>query len=236
MEVSRRKFMLGAGAIAAAPAVLGDAQKVFKVGLVGCGGRGTGAIQNIMDAAALLGCKVQLTATADFFPDKAKAICKKYGVDEKMAFSGANGYKNVIASGCDIVLLCAPPVFRPRHIAACVAAGKHIFAEKPIATDPRGLRAFLKTVADAKAKNLSILSGTLHRHSNRFLKQIGPVRNGCIGKIMAGRVYRCHGPIWVRPRRPTDTNAGYLCNNWYHFWDRPSTRSTSRTGSSAASP
>ena len=99
MEVSRRKFMLGAGAIAAAPAVLGDAQKVFKVGLVGCGGRGTGAIQNIMDAAARLGCKVELTATADFFPDKAKAICKKYGVDEKMAFSGANGYKNVIASG-----------------------------------------------------------------------------------------------------------------------------------------
>ena len=134
MEVSRRKFMLGVGAVAAAPAVLGDAQKVFKVGLVGCGGRGTGAIQNIMDAAALLGCKVQLTATADFFPDKAKAICKKYGVDEKMAFGGANGYKNVIASGCDIVLLCAPPVFRPRHIAACVAAGKHIFAEKPIAT------------------------------------------------------------------------------------------------------
>ena len=219
MTISRRQFVTTAGALAATPMVFGDAQKTFKVGLVGCGGRGTGAIQNIMDAAARLGCKVQLTATADFFPDKAQAICKKYGVDEKMAFGGANGYKNVIASGCDIVLLCAPPVFRPRHLAACVAAGKHVFAEKPIATDPRGLRAFLKTVADAKAKNLSILSGTLHRHSNRFLKQIGPVKNGCIGKIMAGRVYRCHGPIWVRPRRPTDTNAGYLCNNWYHFWE-----------------
>ena len=70
MEVSRRKFMLGVGAVAAAPAVLGDAQKVFRVGLVGCGGRGTGAIQNIMDAATRLGCKVELTATADFFPDK----------------------------------------------------------------------------------------------------------------------------------------------------------------------
>ena len=164
MTISRRQFVTTAGALAATPIVLGDAQKVFKVGLVGCGGRGTGAIQNIMDAAALLGCQVQLTATADFFLDKAQKICKKYGVDEKMAFGGANGYKDVIGSGCDIVLLCAPPVFRPRHIAACVEAGKHIFAEKPVATDPRGLRAFLKTVADAKAKNLSILSGTLHRH------------------------------------------------------------------------
>ena len=211
--------MAGVGAVAAAPAVLGDAKRVFKVGLVGCGGRGTGAIHNIMDAAELVGCKVQLTAAADFFVDKAKAVCSKYGVDEKFAFGGAGGYMNVIASGCEIVLLCAPPFFRPRHAAACVAAGKHIFAEKPIATDPRGLREFLKTAAEAKAKNISILAGTLHRHSNRFLKQIGPVRDGCIGKILAGRVYRCHGAMWVRPRRPEDTNAAYLCNNWYHFWE-----------------
>ena len=219
MNLSRRHFMTGAGALAAAPAVLGDAQRVFKVGLVGCGGRGTGAIQNIMYAATRLGCKVELTAAADFYPEKAKVICQKYGVDEKFAFGGANGYKAVIASGCEIVLLCTPPIFRARHAAACVAAGKHIFAEKPVATDPRGIREFLKTVADAKARNLSILSGTLHRHSNRFLKQIGPVRNGCIGKIMAGRVYRCHGSMWVRPRTPEDTNASYLCRNWYHFWE-----------------
>ncbi len=219
MTLTRRSFMTAAGALAAAPAVLGDARRVFKVGLVGCGGRGTGAIQNIMDAAELLGCKVVLTAAADFFVDKAKTVCKKYGVDEKLAFGGASGYKDVIASGCEIVLLCTPPFFRPRQMAACVAAGKHVFAEKPVATDPRGLREFLKTVGDAKAKNLSVLAGTLHRHSNRFLKQLAPVRNGCIGKILSGRVYRCHGPIWVRPRRMEDTNASYLCNNWYHFWE-----------------
>lgn len=228
MEFSRRQFMVGAGALAAAPAVLGDAKKVFKVGLVGCGGRGCwwaggkcdgGAIRDISQAAERLGCRVQLVAAADFDRSKAVDVCRKYGVDEKMAFGGADGYKNVIATDCDIVLLCTPPIFRARHAAACVAAGKHIFAEKPIATDPRGIRDFLKVVADAKAKNISILSGTLHRHSNRFLKQIGPVRNGVIGKIMAGRVYRCHGAIWVRPRRETDTNASYLANNWYHFWE-----------------
>ncbi len=219
MEFNRRQFMVAAGAMAAAPAVLGEAKKAFKVGLVGCGGRGTGAIQNIMDAAKRLGCEVKLAAAADFFPEKAKAICAKYGIDEKFAFGGASGYLNVIATDCDIVLLCTPPFFRARQAAACIAAGKHIFAEKPVATDPRGLREFLKVVADAKAKNLSILSGTLHRHSNRFLRQIGPIQKGAIGKIMAGRVYRCHGSMWVRPRRPEDTNASYLANNWYHFWE-----------------
>ena len=219
MQVNRREFVAAAGALAVAPTVLGEAKKIFKVGLVGCGGRGTGAIQNIMDAAKRLGCEVKLTAAADFFPQKAKTICAKYGVDEKFAFSGANGYKNVIATDCEIVLLCTPPFFRARQAAACVAAGKHIFAEKPIATDPRGLREFLQVVAEAKAKKLSILSGTLHRHSNRFLRQIGPIRQGAIGKIMGGRVYRCHGSMWVRPRRPEDTNASYLANNWYHFWE-----------------
>ncbi len=226
--MSRRNFMVAAGAVAASPAVLGQAKRVFKVGLVGCGGRGCqwyggkcegGAIRDIMEAAARLGCEARLVAAADFDRSKAVDVCRRYGVDEKMAFGGANGYKNVIASDCEIVLLCTPPLFRARHAEACVAAGKHVFAEKPIATDPRGLRDFLKTVAAAKAKNLSILSGTLHRHSNRFLKQIGPVRGGCIGKILAGRVYRCHGSMWVRPRRPTDTNASYLANNWYHFWE-----------------
>ncbi len=221
--------MLAAGAAMTAPAVVGGAKRVFKVGLVGCGGRGCGrydsefqnrgAIWDIMTAAKRLGCEAKLVAAADFFREHAVGVCRKYGVDEKFAFGGPDGYLKVIATDCDIVLLCTPPFFRPRYTAACVAAGKHVFAEKPVATDPRGLREFLQTVATAKAKNLSILSGTLHRHSNRFLKQIGPIRNGAIGKIMAGRVYRCHGSMWVRPRRPQDTNASYLCNNWYHFWE-----------------
>ncbi len=230
MLLTRRSFAGAAAAAAAAPYIARaeGAKRVFKVGLVGCGGRGCnwfngkcsgGAIRDITEAARRLGHDVQLVAAADFFRDKALDVCRKYGVDEKMAFGGADGYLKVIATDCEIVLLCAPPMFRPLHAAACIAAGKHIFAEKPIATDPRGIREFLKTTAEAKAKNLSILSGTLHRHSNRFLKQIGPVRNGVIGQIVAGRVYRCHGPIWNRPRRPTDTNAAYLCNNWYHFWE-----------------
>ncbi len=220
MSVSRRAFLAGASALAAAPSIsLGQAQRVFKFALVGCGGRGSGAVKDITAAAERLGHKAVLVAAADFFQDKAAAVCKANGCDEKFAFGGAGGYRKVMETDAEIVLLATPPIFRPLHLEACVKAGKHIFTEKPIATDAAGLRHFLKGVTEAKAKNLSILSGTLHRHSNRFLRQIGPVQNGAIGRILAGQVYRCHGGIWVRPRRPNESNASYLCNNWYHFWE-----------------
>ena len=220
MSVSRRAFLAGASALAAAPSIsLGQAQRGFKFALVGCGGRGSGAVKDITAAAERLGHKAVLVAAADFFQDKAAAVCKANGCDEKFAFGGAGGYRKVMETDAEIVLLATPPIFRPLHLEACVKAGKHIFTEKPIATDAAGLRHFLKGVTEAKAKNLSILSGTLHRHSNRFLRQIGPVQNGAIGRILAGQVYRCHGGIWVRPRRPNESNASYLCNNWYHFWE-----------------
>ncbi|MDX9867015.1 MAG: Gfo/Idh/MocA family oxidoreductase [Kiritimatiellia bacterium] len=220
VAVSRRAFLAGAGALAAVPSItLGQGQRVFKYAVVGCGGRGSGAVRDIRAAAERLGHKAELVAAADFFQDKAAAVCKANGCDPKFAFGGAAGYRKIMETDAEIVLLTAPPIFRPLHLEACVQAGKHIFAEKPIATDAAGLRHFLKGVAEAKAKNLSILSGTLHRHSNRFLRQIKPIREGAIGRILAGQVYRCHGGIWVRPRREGESNAGYLCNNWYHFWE-----------------
>ncbi len=229
VTVSRRAFLAGAGALAAAPAIVRgqqQARRVFKFAVVGCGGRGSGAVKDIMAAAERLGHKAVLVAAADFFQEKAAAVCKANGCDEKFAFGGAAGYRKVLETDAEIVLLTTPPIFRPLHLEACVKAGKHVFAEKPIATDAAGLRHFLKGVAEAKAKNLSILSGTLHRHSNRFLRQIGPVQNGAIGKILAGQVYRCHGGIWVRPRRPQESNASYLCNNWYHFWEMSGDQAT----------
>lgn len=221
LSVSRRTFLAGAGALAVAPAVLGQAQRVFKFALIGCGGRGSGAASEITQAAARLGQKAVMVAAADFFQDKAVAACKAHGCDEKFAFGGALGYQKVMETDAEIVLLATPPIFRALHAEACVKAGKHIFAEKPIATDPSGLRQFLKAVEAAKAAKLSILSGTCHRHNNLSLRQIGPVRNGVIGEIRGGVVYRCHGGMstanYVRRRRPEDTNASYMANNWYNF-------------------
>lgn len=222
MIVSRRAFLAGAGALAAAPSVtFGQAQRVFKFAIVGCGGRGSGSVRDITAAAERLGHKAVLVGAADFFQDKAAAVCKAHGCDEKFAFGGANGYKRIMETDAEIVLLAAPPIFRPLHAEACVKAGKHIFAEKPIATDPAGVRRFLQVVEAAKAAKLSILSGTCHRHNSRALRQIGPVRNGVIGEIRGGVVYRCHGAMspsnYLRKRRAEDSDASYMANNWYHF-------------------
>ncbi|MBO7653848.1 MAG: Gfo/Idh/MocA family oxidoreductase [Kiritimatiellae bacterium] len=219
MSVSRRSFMVGAGAMAAMQGIslAQNAPKTFKYALVGCGGRGTGAAANIEEAARNLGMVAKMVGAADFFEDKAKAVCKAHGCDEKFAFGGGDGYKKLLEGDADIVLLCTPPIFRPLHAEAVIAAGKHLFAEKPIAVDPPGIRRFLKAVEAAKQRKQMILSGTCHRPNWRALQLIKPVRDGVIGEILGGVVYRCHGAIWERPRRPTDTNAGYLANNWYNF-------------------
>ncbi|MCQ2392346.1 MAG: Gfo/Idh/MocA family oxidoreductase [Kiritimatiellae bacterium] len=221
--MNRRSFLATAGAAALAPSVMGQnkAARIFKVALVGCGGRGTGAMRDIHAAAKRLGCEIKITALADFFADKVNKLGDAYGVDPKVRFVGADGYLKAIATDCEIVMLCTPPFFRPLHLEACVAAGKHIFAEKPIATDPRGVRRFLKAAAEAKAKKLSLLAGTCVRHRIDVASQLNPFRAGALGQVRAGRVYRCHGSLrqYERPRRPTDTNAGYLANCWYMFWE-----------------
>ena len=161
--LSRRTFLAGASALAAAPSIsLGQAQRVFKYAVVGCGGRGSGAVKDIRAAAERLGHKAVLVGASDFFQEKAAAVCKANGCDEKFAFGGAGGYKKVLELDAEIILLATPPIFRPLHLEACVKAGKHVFAEKPIATDAAGLRQFLK--GRGQAKNLSIPSGTLHRY------------------------------------------------------------------------
>jgi len=221
-RISRRSFVAGAGALAAvAPSILRgqDAKRVFKFAVVGCGGRGNGAANDIIGAAKRLGHEAVLVAASDFFQDRAAAVCKKYGCDEKFAFGGAASYQKVMESDAEIVLLCAPPFFRPLHMEASVKAGKHIFAEKPIATDPAGLRRFLASVEEAKKANLAILSGMCYRHSNRALRQIGPMRDGAIGIVRGGVVYRCHGGTntWgnTLPRKEGETNAGYMSRSWY---------------------
>jgi len=221
-KVSRRSFVAGVGAFAAvAPTIVRaqGAERVFKFAVVGCGGRGSGAAGDITAAAARLGHKAQLVAASDFFKDRAVALCKRNGCDEKFAFGGASSYQAVMESDAEIVLLCTPPFFRPLHMEACVKAKKHIFAEKPVATDPAGLRRFLASVEAAKKADLSILSGTCYRHSSRALRQIGPIRNGAIGTIRGGVVYRCHGGTntWgnTLPRRDGETNAGYMSRAWY---------------------
>lgn len=220
---TRREFLKEAAALTAvittAPSVVRGqgASRLFKVGLIGSGRRARAAFENLKAAAQTLGVEVRLVATHDYFLDQAQAAARKYGADEKFAFGGGAGYRKLLETNCELVILAAPPAFRPVHVAAAIAAGKHVFAEKPVAVDPPGIRRFLAAAALAKTKKLALVAGTQRRHQGSYLRQALALRKGQLGKILGGTIYWCQARGSIRPRRPTDTNAGYMANNWMNW-------------------
>jgi len=222
--LNRRSFLgssalVGAGLVAqsALGQSAGGGSKKIKFGLIGCGGRGNGAVKNFMDACKLLGLEAELVATADAFSKPSLAAGKKYGVPEKKCFSGFDAYQKVIAEDCEYVLMATPPSFRPLHFAAAVEAGKHCFIEKPVAVDPVGARSVIATGEKAKAKGLAVVCGTQRRHTDKYLKNKALIDAGAIGEIKGG-VVQWNGRVpWVKPRMDGDTDADYLARNWLNF-------------------
>lgn len=219
----RRDFIKGAAAFSA---IMGSGRKaaygqggprVFKVGMMGSGRRACAAFQNMRDAARGLGVDIRLVAAHDFFLDQARAAAAKLGCDEKFTFGGAAGYRKMLETDCEIVILAAPPAFRPVHVAAAVAAGKHVFAEKPVAVDAPGIRQFLAAAAEAKQKKISLVAGTQRRHQGAYMQQAMALRQGQLGRILGGAIYWCQARGSIRARRETDTNAGYMANNWMNW-------------------
>lgn len=219
----RRDFIKNAAAFSAMLASGGSAigaqsgPRTFRVGMIGSGRRACAAFQNMRAAAQGLGVEIRLVAAHDYFLDQARAAAAKLGCDEKFAFGGAAGYKKLLGTDCELVILAAPPAFRPVHVAAAIAAGKHVFAEKPVAVDPPGIRQFLSSAAEAKAKKLSLVAGTQRRHQGAYMQQALAIRQGKVGRILGGTIYWCQARGSVRPRRETDTNAGYMVNNWMNW-------------------
>jgi len=223
--MNRRDFLkVGAAAAVSAPAIVRaeGAPRVFKVGIVGCGGRGNGALGDIHKAAELLrkeGCNVQIkvVAAADFFVEKAKKVAQRFGFDEKFAFGGACGYRQVMASDADIVILTTPLAFRPVHTMAAIQAGKHVFAEKGVAVDGPGVRLMIAASKLAREKGLTIVAGTQRRHSRAYRLIADALQKGIVSPIIGGNVYWNGAVPWVRPRAAGMSNAEYLCNNWLNF-------------------
>ena len=207
---SRRSFLQNVAAAGAAAQVFSilpssaqeNAGRTIKVALIGCGGRGNGALDNHKTACDHLGLKMQLVATADAFANKAKDTGKKYGLAEDKCFGGFDAYKKAIASDADVVLMATSPNFRPVHFAAAVAAGKHVFMEKPVAVDPVGVRAVLAAGEQALQKKLSVVAGTQRRHQRSYRQQFAALQQGSIGKIAGGAVYWCGGALWYKNRDP----------------------------------
>jgi predicted dehydrogenase len=193
--------------------------KVLKAGLIGCGGRGTGAAVNFLDA----GPNLQITALGDIFRDKLD-LCREnlkkqrnVEIADENCFIGFDSYQKVIDSGVDLVLLCTPPHFRPMHIEAAVNAGKHIFLEKPCAVDPVGARSVLVSVEKAKQKGLCMISGTIYRVSKDYMETRRRVMNGEIGEIVSAHAIRNGGSLWVNSRKPEWTDMEYMLRNWGNF-------------------
>jgi myo-inositol 2-dehydrogenase / D-chiro-inositol 1-dehydrogenase len=230
-SVSRRAFIQTTAAAAAAmawPASIHAAgSDVIRVGVVGCGGRGTGAARDCLRSSE----GVELVALGDLVPDhlarcreqlaKAAAgdadFAAKYKVTDERCFTGFDAYEKVLASDIHLVILATPPGFRPDHLAAAVAAGKHIFTEKPVAVDSAGIRSVLATYDVARQKNLAIVAGTQRRHQAEYLATIERIRDGAIGDVMSGQVFWNQGGLWNRARQSAWTDAEWQIRNWLYF-------------------
>ena len=195
----------------------------IKIGLVGCGGRGTGAANQALHVQG----NVKLIAMGDAFEDRLKGslgnlkkdapIAPKIDVPEDRQFVGFDAYKKVLEAGVDLVILATPPGFRPIHLAAAVEADKHVFMEKPVAVDGPGVRAVLAATAEAKKKNLALGVGLQRHHQKSYLETIKRLQDGEIGDIICTRVYWNSAGVWVRPRQEGQTDMEYQMRNWYYF-------------------
>lgn len=189
----------------------------IKVALIGCGGRGEGALSNFKDAAQLLGIKVEVVALADAFKEKVVNLAAKHKMDKNKCHFGYDAYHKVVNSNAEVVLLATPPNFRPLHFDACIQAGKHCFIEKPVAVDPPGARAIIASGELAKKKGLTVVAGTQRRFQKNYLDLAAKVQAGAIGEIVGGVISWNMGVLWKASRQPNMSNADFLTKNWLNF-------------------
>jgi predicted dehydrogenase len=212
----------------------------IRVGVIGCGSRGTGAAKNCVDSSP----NVEIVALGDTFKDRVDACLKmlkandpaeksewsasgpwrnadKVTATPETCFTGFDAYKQVIACDVDLVILATPPHFRPIHLKAAVEAGKHVFMEKPVAVDPVGIRSVLASSELAKQKGLAICAGTQRRHDPQYIEVMKRIHAGQIGDLLGGECYWVQG--WVRQwgfwheRRPEWSDMEWQVRNWYYF-------------------
>jgi len=192
---------------------------VLKAGVIGCGGRGRGAAINFLNA----GPNLQITALGDTFQDAVDA-CRQNILKQKNqevplenCFVGFDAFQKVIDSGVDIVILATPPFFRPEHLAAAVAAKKHVFAEKPVCVDPTGARSVMATAKKAEGLGLSIATGTQRRHQRDYMANWQQVQQGIIGELTGGNVWWNGGKLWHKDNNPTWTEMEWMIRNWVNW-------------------
>ncbi len=235
MPLDRRSFLLKTTALAGglamssqlAAKVHSDSADVIRIGLIGCGGRGTGAATQALSTSQNL----KLVAMADAFRDRLDQAydgikkqlaeneldASRLDVPEEHKFVGFDAYKEVLPL-VDVILIATPPGFRPIHFEAAVAADKQIFMEKPVAVDAPGVRRVLAAAEEAKQKKLNVVVGLQRHYEKQYTDGwIDMMQNGAIGDITTSYVYWNSGGVWVRPREAGQTEMEYQMRNWYYF-------------------
>src|SRR6266446_6837896 len=237
-KVNRRTFLKTSSTAAAGGALLGalpverfalgaSPGDTLRLALIGCGGRGSGAANQALSTSG----GVKLVAMADVFKDQLEGSLnnlkkehkEKVEVNEETMFIGFDAYKHAIASA-DVVVLATPPGFRPLHFEEAVRQGKHIFMEKPVATDAPGVRRVLAAAEEAKKKNLKVAVGLQRHHQLGYLDTLARLHDGAIGDIVAMRCYWNGTTPWVKFRADLEKKQGrpltemeYQMRNWYYF-------------------
>ena len=225
--IRNSSFLAAGGALAAGTLSIARAAHSFgsgeiKIGLIGCGGRGTGAAIQAMNTS---GGPIKLMGMADVFENRVQAAYRtikgqhndKVDVPKDRMFVGFDGYKQLLASDCDLVILATPPGFRPLHFAAAIAAGKHVFMEKPVAVDAPGVRQVLDACKAAKEKSLSVAVGLQRRHEKKYVETVKAIQNGAIGDVVCSRAYWNGTRPWNNQRQDGESELRYQMRNWYHF-------------------
>ena len=228
---SRRDFVKTSAALGAAACVPSAfasglnrlADDTIRVGVIGCGGRGTGAAVNALYAHP----RVEIVALADLFEDRLNGsygwltdhdLGERVKIDPAHKFVGFDAYKKLLQiKDIDYVILATPPHFRPIHFDAAITAGKHVFMEKPVAVDPAGIRTVLDAAARAKQQALSVVAGTQRRHENSYLSLIDQIENGTLGEIVSASCYWNQGGLWVHDRQEHYSDMEWQCRNWLYF-------------------
>jgi myo-inositol 2-dehydrogenase/D-chiro-inositol 1-dehydrogenase len=203
----------------------------IRAGLIGCGGRGTGAAEQVLSSAR----GVRLIAMGDVFRDRLegsrshlqqlassseqpiKGLGNQVDVKDDHCFTGLDAYERVLDTNINYVILATPPGFRPLHLQAAVAAGKNIFTEKPVGADGPGIRKVLAAYEEAKKKGLCIAAGTQRRHQAGYIATINKIHDGAIGEITSGRCYWNQGGLWHREREPGWSDVVWQIRNWLYF-------------------
>ncbi len=219
--VSRRKFLAAAGGTAAAFTIVRPelvrgtaANDAVALVWVGAGGRGTA------DAKGLVAAGARIVGVADVFQERLDAARQLFQLEESACYLGFDGFKRVLERPCDGVILTSPPGFRPEEFAAAVAAGKHVFMEKPIAVDTWGCREVEAAAEQAKGARLSVVVGLQRRYSKGYQEAQQRVAGGALGTVVAGRGFYLTGDVWkgrTWPRSDFPTEQHWMARNWYYF-------------------